>query len=215
MDKSLLIVRSPLACAQPPRFSQLLLTPLLGPYTRPGSSSTFITWLILARPGLGAASPALSTMAHLGLPVADHKTEGPSTQVTFLGILIDSDLFQLRLPAAKLERLQSLVRLWASRRSCTRKELESFLGHLSQAAIVVHLGRTFLRHLFALMHSRQAPHHFIRLTPPARADIQWWVHFLQSWPLRNMCTLMLQARLAVGPSARTWGVSNSYGPLCS
>ena len=164
-------------------------------------------FLILARPGLGAASlhTALSTLAHLGLPVADHKTEGPATQVTFLGILIDSDLFQLRLPAAKLERLQSLVRSWASRRSCTRKELESFLGHLSQAAIVVHPGRTFLCHLFTLMHSRQAPHHFIRLTPPARADIQWWVHFLQSWSGSSFMPLPLPSKHVYSDASGSFG----------
>ena len=59
-----------------------------------------------------------------------------------------------------------MVRLWVTKRSCTRKELESFLGHLAHAAIVMRPGRTFLRHLFSLLHSRYAPHDLMLLPRP-------------------------------------------------
>ena len=39
---------------------------------------------------------ASQTLATLGVPVAVHKTEGPVTAITFLGILVDSDNFELR-----------------------------------------------------------------------------------------------------------------------
>ena len=74
-----------------------------------------------------------------------------------------------------------MVRLWVTKRSCTRKELESFLGHLAHAAIVMRPGRTFLRHLFSLLHSRYAPQHWIRLDAAAKADLHWWASLLQSW----------------------------------
>ena len=45
----------------------------------------------------------------LGIPVAMHKTEGPSTTLVFLGILIDTHAFELRLPVDKLTRLQELI----------------------------------------------------------------------------------------------------------
>lgn len=45
----------------------------------------------------------------LGIPVAVQKTEGPSTTLVFLGILIDTYAFELRLPIDKLSRLQDLV----------------------------------------------------------------------------------------------------------
>ena len=70
---------------------------------------------------------------------------------------------------------------WTPRKSCTRKELESLLGHLSQAASVVRPGRTFLRQLFSLLHVARTPHHFVRLTPGAKADLAWWRCFLQIW----------------------------------
>ena len=45
-----------------------------------------------------AAQQATAMFAQLGIPVAALKTEGPSTCMTFLGILVDSTARQLRLP---------------------------------------------------------------------------------------------------------------------
>ena len=125
------------------------------------------------------------------MPVANHKTESPSTSVTFLGISIDTTRSELRLPTAKVEHLQRLVRLWCMKKACTRRELESFLGQLSHAASVVRPGRTFLNQLFSLLQGVKAPSHYVRLNAGARADLAWWKCFLQSWsgssffPLRN------------------------------
>ena len=73
--------------------------------------------------------PLQTVLQHLGIPIATHKTEGPAILVAFLGILIDTEKFKLRLPSDKVERLQSLLGDWSSRRACTRKELESLLEH--------------------------------------------------------------------------------------
>ena len=54
----------------------------------------------------------LSTFGQLGVPVAEHKTNGPSSCVTFLGILVDTIRFELRLPQDKLLHLQTLVSSW-------------------------------------------------------------------------------------------------------
>ena len=90
-------------------------------------------------------------------------------------------LFQLRLPADKLARLQVMVRQWLDRRSCTRRELESLTGHLAHAAIVIRPGRIFLRPLFALIATAAKPHHYVHLNLSVRADLRWWLHLLQAW----------------------------------
>ena len=46
----------------------------------------------------------------LGVPLADHKREGPTTCLTFLGIEVDTLKGELRLPKEKLERLVALVK---------------------------------------------------------------------------------------------------------
>ena len=70
--------------------------------------------------GTGSATltKAMQVLQNLGIPVATHKTEGPSCIVTFLGILIDTQSLQLRLPPEKLSRLQSLVQSWQRKRAC-------------------------------------------------------------------------------------------------
>ena len=142
-------------------------------------------FLLLGSPGSSEAGLALSsatrTFQTLGVPVADHKTEGPATTLSFLGILIDTNRFQLRLPAEKLARLRSLVSVWRSKRACTRNELESFVGHLAHASIVIRHGRIFLRPLFSLLSTAARPQFFIRLNQSVRADLQWWDCFLQDW----------------------------------
>ena len=63
---------------------------------------------------------ALRIFNILGIPVATHKTEGPSPRITFLGILLDTVAQELRLPPEKIQRLQCLLRVWGARKACTR-----------------------------------------------------------------------------------------------
>ena len=128
-----------------------------------------------------ALTSATRVLHELGIPVALHKLEGPAKLLEFLGVLIDTHSFQLRLPAAKLGHLQTLCKEWAAKSCCRRRDLESFLGHLCHAATVVRQGRTFLRELFSLLTQARKAHFFIRLNARARADILWWRIFLQHW----------------------------------
>jgi len=63
-------------------------------------------FLFFVMPGTSQGASILSLVLQvfdsLGVPVAAHKTEGPATAVTFLGILIDTQSGQLRLPPEKL-----------------------------------------------------------------------------------------------------------------
>ena len=64
----------------------------------------------------------------LGVPMAVHKREGPTTCIIFLGIEVDTAAGELRLPVEKMRRLQATLEEWGDRRACTRKELESLIG---------------------------------------------------------------------------------------
>ena len=111
-----------------------------------------------------------SLFSQANVPIAHHKTEGPTTSLTFLGIEIDTVRLQLSLPGEKVRRLRELLRKWTHKRACTRRELESLVGHLCHAATVIRPGRIFLRHLFSLM---------------SRTDIAWWQCLLQQWNGRS------------------------------
>lgn len=146
-------------------------------------------FLMMGPPGSTLAitmrSQVEATFNRLGVQIAHHKTQGPTPVLTFLGIVIDTDLFQLSLPREKVTLLQGLLRRWSGRTCCTKRELESFLGHLSHAATVVRPGRIFLRRLFTRLSQVDHPNHFTRLNVEARADIYWWQCLLQFWNGRS------------------------------
>ena len=142
-------------------------------------------YLLMAPPESGDCEAALCTSLdlckHLGVPIADHKVDGPATVLTFLGIEVDTGAAVLRLPLEKLRRLQSLISLWAGRKSCTKRELLSLIGQLQHACRVVRPGRTFLRRMINLSSVATELHHHIRLNIAFRSDLQWWASFLEGW----------------------------------
>ena len=119
----------------------------------------------------------------LGVPIADHKRDGPTTCLTFLGIEIDTVQGQLRLPQEKLQHLATL-HTWHNRRACTRKELESLIGLLNHVCKVVRSGRPFLRRMLDLLHAVHRPPNStvpIRLNAGFRSDLLWWRTFVSEW----------------------------------
>ena len=135
-----------------------------------------------------ALETTLTYCQNLGVPVADHKTEGPSTLLVFLGIEIDTINRTLRLPREKLCQLQEEIRSWAGRRSCKKKALLSLIGQLQHACCVVQPGRTFLRRMIDLSTTAKKLHHRIRLNRGFRSDLYWWACFLTKWNGVNMMT---------------------------
>ena len=119
----------------------------------------FDDFIIVAPPGSSQCQELLSILDHecqaLGVPIADHKRNGPTTCLTYLGIEVDTGMGQLRLPNDKLRRVKSLLCEWGAWHACTRKELESLIGLLSHACKVVRYGRSFLRRMIDL-HSIQS-----------------------------------------------------------
>ena len=119
--------------------------------------------------------------AHLGIPIADDKLEGPSTRLTYLGIEIGSDDMVIRLPEEKLLELHSLLEAWSSRCKCTKRELLSLIGKLSFAAKVVKPDRLFVRRLIDLSKTVKRLNYHIAVNSESREDILWWHRFIRSW----------------------------------
>ena len=123
---------------------------------------------------------SLAVCRSLGLPLHPNKCIGPSTRLVVLGIQLDSVKQSARLPAEKLSALQDLIQAWRSRRWCTRRQLESLIGHFHHIAKVVWPGRTFLRRISDLLCCFRSQDHPICLNAEFQLDIQWWHDFLAS-----------------------------------
>ena len=145
-------------------------------------------FIVIGPPNSSVCAEALATLdqtcSQLGVPIADHKRDGPTTCLTYLGIEVDTVASQLRLPQEKLHRLQALLAEWGDRKVCGRRELESLIGTLNHACKVVRSGRSFLRRMLDLLHavpSHPTRPHPIRLNRDFRSDLMWWHTFVASW----------------------------------
>jgi len=84
-----------------------------------------------------------SVCLHLGVPLAVEKVEGPSTLLTFLGIVLDTVRMEARLPTDKLHHIHHQVKTWLSKRRATKRQILSLVGLLQHATKVVRPGHTF------------------------------------------------------------------------
>ena len=146
---------------------------------------------------------ALQCCDHLGVLVAPEKVCSPTTSLT-LGIELDSLAQELRLPPDKLTQLKREVHQWQHRRSCTKRELQSFLGLLNHAASVIGPGRTFMRSLVDLLKGVKYQHHHIHLRGQARDDLLWWA--VSSIPNSGAPPIIFSS----GASG-AWGCSAAWG----
>lgn len=83
----------------------------------------------------------------INVPVAHHKTEGPTKSLVFLGIQLDVNSMVARLPKEKLIRYAENLRAILVAPQCSLSELKSLIGKLQFATSVVPAGRPFLRRL--------------------------------------------------------------------
>ena len=119
--------------------------------------------------------------ASLGIPLSKKKTVGPTKCLEYLGIILDSEKMEARLPQDKLVRICEMLVNFKTKKSCTKKELLSLLGHLNFACRVIHPGRSFISYLISLSCSVKELHHHIKLTEACRLDLNMWLKFLSQW----------------------------------
>jgi hypothetical protein len=133
------------------------------------------------------ASPRVSlsifttVFGRLNIPLHPDKTLGPDTTMVFLGITLDSITRQAFLPPDKVRRILGIVNELCSRRSITKRELLSLLGHLNFASRVVVPGRSFVSYLLSLASSVRELYHHVRLTKNCLSDLHMWRVFLENW----------------------------------
>ena len=123
----------------------------------------------------------LSLCDKLNAPVKPSKIKGPTTHLTFLGIVIDTSTMTASISEERKQDLISSLKSLLHHRKCTKRELLSLIGKLSFACKVIPAGRIFLRRLIDTSCSVSHLHHHIRLTKEAHLDIYWWLQFLPQW----------------------------------
>jgi hypothetical protein len=117
-------------------------------------------------------------LRELGFAINWSKVEGPSQQLVFLGVVVDSVSLTLALPMSKLQDFNNLLGVFSQKRRASIKQLETLIGKLNWASQVISGGRTFLRRVLDLKNSVSERHHKVLLTDDFFADLYWWISFM-------------------------------------
>jgi len=117
----------------------------------------------------------------LNIPLAKHKTVGPTDSLEYLGITLDTTNMQARLPLNKLTRMRNILHQFVNKNFCTKRQLLSLLGHLVFACRVIIPGRTFLSRLLEASKKVTRLHYVVRLNQGCKLDIKMWLCLLSNW----------------------------------
>jgi len=94
----------------------------------------------------------------LGFRVKEEKNEEGHC-IRFLGIDIDTEAMEARLPPDKHEKTTALVNSTLAQHSVTNRSLETTMGFLSFGSKVVRASRPFLRQLYDALMATSQTHH--------------------------------------------------------
>ena len=152
-------------------------------------------------PGSAECSNNLQAMlllcVNINAPVNTSKIEGPSTQLTFLSIIIDTDSMIAGISLERKQDLLSSIQFLRKKNKCTKHQLLSLVSKLSFACKVVPAGRIFLHCLINLSCTVSHMHHHLRLCSDAYLDLDWWLSFLPTW---NGTSHILETSWSTSPS---------------
>ena len=119
--------------------------------------------------------------AEIRFPISQEKTFWATTNLTFLGLLINTVSQTVSLPMEKLEKtLQSIHYILNKKnKKITLLELQKICGLLNFVSRCVLPGRAFTRRLYAAGKGITKPNHHIYVNLEMKADLKMWQHFLQ------------------------------------
>jgi len=120
------------------------------------------------------------TVTLAGMEIQKEKTCGPSRIIEYLGIIMDTESWQLKISDVRLQEIKMELFSWKNKSVCTKRELLSLIGKLVFCAKVVRDGRKFVGRLLELSKRVRHLHHKVRLNKEARADIKWWLTCMES-----------------------------------
>ena len=125
---------------------------------------------------------ALLTFNRLRVPIAPHKTVGLTVQLQYLGIILDTDRMEARLPDDKLSRIITILDMLKNKYfSISKRELLSLLGYLKFASRVIPQGQSFVAYLLTLAASVKQLHHYVRINKECLLVVAMWLRFLTEW----------------------------------
>ena len=149
----------------------------------------------------------------VGLSIKEAKNEEGKI-ASFGGVELDTSAMMVRLPMKKQEKAQWIVQRATHMSSLSLHDLQRITGYLNFVAIVIPLGRTFLRCLYnmELYFPTEGRNRRRRLSREAVRDIRWWSQLPSCVPERSIFTSQREQVLIWSDTSSTRGLGGYY--LC-
>lgn len=133
----------------------------------------------------------------------------PSTQMEFLGFLVDSQTMTLALPRDKVRKVKKECQTALNHPQVTVRELAKLLGHLTSTIQAVFPGPLHFRHLqgdknkaLACLGSYDS---LVQLSPQALEELVWWRDNLDAWNGKSLISRSPDLIIETDASCRGWG----------
>jgi hypothetical protein len=115
----------------------------------------------------------------LGFQISWNKVVGPTQNITFLGIVIDTRDCTLSLGEEKLRKIEQQLGDFSAKKRASKRQQQQLAGLLNWACQAVRGGKFFLRRILDCIKPLQQQHHKIKLSKEFYRDTQWWLAFLR------------------------------------
>ncbi|CAJ0922098.1 unnamed protein product, partial [Ranitomeya imitator] len=128
---------------------------------------------------------SMSMCQYFGIPIALEKMVLPTHSLDFLGITLDSSKMECRLPEKKILKLRNALSGFLFKKKITLKKLQSLLGLLNFALLIIPICRAFSRRLHDATKGLLSPGSHIRVCLDLKEDVKIWLDFLSTFNSRS------------------------------
>ena len=173
----------------------------------------FVIWmisysfLILASASAQHLATAIDVCQQFGLVVNAKKTEGPSQQMQFLGIQLDSVACTLSISSQRTQEMMVLLLHHFNIPSSTPvrvKQIMSFVGKLNFVSQVLPSSRPFMRRLLDVIQGKRKQQR-CRLPTEFKLDCAIWLQRIQQWNGLISWSIYTQQPFVIVSDASTTG----------
>lgn len=143
--------------------------------------------LILCRPGQNpdqVFSSVRDLLIAMGLPIAWEKLVSPTRVIRFLGIVIDLDNQEVRIPKEKIQKFLCVLKEVEKKRIISKKTMQSVIGHANHIGKAVIPARLFINRLLHAL--RQANGNSVFVSDQVKKDLNWFECFLRDYNGRSL-----------------------------
>lgn len=114
----------------------------------------------------------------LGLQLAEEKCSPPTTQMEWLGYLVDSVKMSISIPKNKLEQVLQECKTWTNRARANKRMIQVLVGKLIYVSHCIQSARKFIARVLATLRA-MGNDDWITLGHGFKADIRWFLCFAE------------------------------------